>query len=38
MDERMTRLEHSVVSVLSILKNMAASPRGALAQHADGAQ
>jgi putative secretion ATPase (PEP-CTERM system associated) len=37
MDERMTRLEHSVVSVLSILKNMVGTPHGALAQPADGA-
>jgi putative secretion ATPase (PEP-CTERM system associated) len=38
MDERMTRLEHSMVSMLSILKNMVGTPHGALAQPADGAQ
>jgi putative secretion ATPase (PEP-CTERM system associated) len=38
IDERMTRLEHSVVSVLSMLKTMVNAPRGALAQPADGAQ
>jgi hypothetical protein len=34
----MTRLEHSVVSVLSMLKTMVNAPRGAFAQPADGAQ
>jgi putative secretion ATPase (PEP-CTERM system associated) len=38
IDERMTRLEHSVVSMLSVLKKMVATPTGALAQPADGAQ
>ncbi|GAB3407676.1 XrtA-associated ATPase [Massilia agilis] len=38
IDERMTRLETSMVSMLSLLKNMVAAPRGALAQPADGAQ
>jgi putative secretion ATPase (PEP-CTERM system associated) len=38
IDERMAALEHSMVSVLSLLKNMAATPRGALAQPVDGAQ
>lgn len=38
IDERMTRLETSMVSMLSLLKNMVAAPRNALAQPADGAQ
>jgi putative secretion ATPase (PEP-CTERM system associated) len=38
MDERMARLEQSVVSVLSMLKTMVSAPHGALAQPADGAQ
>jgi putative secretion ATPase (PEP-CTERM system associated) len=38
IDERMAALEHSMVSVLSLLKNMAGTPRGALAQPVDGAQ
>jgi hypothetical protein len=32
VDERMSRLEHSLFSVLSVLKNMVGAPRGALAQ------
>jgi putative secretion ATPase (PEP-CTERM system associated) len=38
MDERMARLEQSVVSVLSVLKTMVSAPHGALAQPVDGAQ
>jgi putative secretion ATPase (PEP-CTERM system associated) len=38
IDERMAALEHSMVSVLSLLKNMVGTPRGALAQPVDGAQ
>jgi putative secretion ATPase (PEP-CTERM system associated) len=37
IDERMTRLEHSMVSMLSVLKNMAVTSRG-VAQPVDGAQ
>ena len=35
VDERMTRLESSLFSVLSVLKNMVGGPRSALAQHGD---
>jgi hypothetical protein len=38
IDERMNRLEHSLVSVLSILRNMVGSPRGTAAQAAEGQQ
>jgi putative secretion ATPase (PEP-CTERM system associated) len=38
IDERMAALEHSMGSVLSLLKNMAGTPRGAFAQPVDGAQ
>ncbi|GAB3434006.1 XrtA-associated ATPase [Massilia solisilvae] len=38
IDERMTRLETSMVSMLSLLKHMVAAPQAALAQPADGAQ
>jgi hypothetical protein len=38
IDERMTHIEHSVVSMLSLLKNMVSTPRGAFAQPVDGAQ
>ncbi|MCA1245501.1 XrtA-associated ATPase [Massilia oculi] len=36
LDERMMRLEKSIVSVLSILKKIVATPQGAAAQHVDG--
>ncbi|MGI4842940.1 MAG: XrtA/PEP-CTERM system-associated ATPase [Janthinobacterium lividum] len=35
LDERMMRLEKSIVSVLSILKKIVATPQGAAAQHMD---
>ena len=35
LDERMMRLEKSIVSVLSILKKIVATPHGAAAQHMD---
>jgi hypothetical protein len=35
LDERMMRLEKSIVSVLSILKKIVAAPPGAPAQHMD---
>ncbi|KFI05137.1 XrtA/PEP-CTERM system-associated ATPase [Massilia sp. BSC265] len=35
LDERMMRLEKSIVSVLSILKKIVATPQGAAAQHVD---
>ena len=35
LDERMMRLEKSIVSVLSILKKIVATPQGAVAQHMD---
>jgi putative secretion ATPase (PEP-CTERM system associated) len=38
MDERMVRLEKSIVSVLSILKKMVANPQGAAATHPGDAE
>jgi general secretion pathway protein A len=38
VDERMSRLESSVFSVLSLLKNMVSAPRGALAHPGDGSK
>jgi hypothetical protein len=35
LDERMMRLEKSIVSVLSILKKIVATPQGAVTQHMD---
>ncbi|GAB3461302.1 XrtA-associated ATPase [Massilia terrae] len=36
VDERMTRIEHSVLSVLAALKHMVGGPRGAIAQGDSG--
>jgi hypothetical protein len=38
VDERMSRLESSVFSVLSLLKNMVSAPRSALAHPGDGSK